>query len=180
MTSPKVTFANGDDASGMAMMLGGLLEDNLRDYPGRARVTSLARGDVVLTASDRDISVTLSLRGDEVVVANGPKPGAAVLAGPWLEMAKLCSGQVNPFRAVAQRDLSIRLGRRLDAVAAAGYALSIPASFYRDEDDDEEAHEQRRQQVVIAIAVVALAATTGVIVYRRRRATARASASSMR
>lgn len=164
MAVPRVTYANGDEASGMATMLGGLLEENLRDYPGRARVTALARGDVVLMASDRDISVTLSLRGDEVVVTNGATEGASVLAGPWLEMAKLCSGQVNPAKAVARRELSIRPKRGLNAVAAAGYALSIPPSFY----GDEEAMAQRRRQVVIAVA-----ATTGVVVavavLRRRR-----------
>lgn len=162
MPSPTVTFANGEEASGMATMLGSLLEENLRDYPGRARVASLARGDVVLTASDRDISVTLSFRGNEVVVTNGKAEGAAALAGPWLEMAKLCSGQVNPLKAVARRELTIEPRGRLDAMAAAGYVLSIPPSFYGDED----AIEQRRQQV--AIAAVVTTGTVVAVVYLRR------------
>lgn len=166
MLVPTVTFANGDDASGMAMMLGGLLEENLRDYPGRARVTSLARGDVVLTASDRDVSVTLSLKGDEVVVANGRIEGAPVLAGPWLEMAKLCSGQANPFKAVARRDLTIEFGGRMNAMAAAGYALSIPSSFYQDEDEAAASQQQRRR---VAIAVVAVTGTVVVVGLARRR-----------
>lgn len=176
MKSPNVIFADGDDASGMAMMLGGLLEENLRDYPGRARVTSLARGDVVLTASDRDVSVTLSLKGNEVVVANGKLEGAAVLAGPWLEMAKLCSGQANPFSAVARRELTIEFGGRLDAMAAAGYALSIPSSFYQDDDEAEASQKHHRR---VAIAVVAVTGTVVVVgLVRRRRRRARALASS--
>ena len=170
MALPNVTFADGDEASGMAVMLGGLLEDNLRDYPARARVTKLARGEVVLTASDRDISVTLSFRGGEVVIANGTTDGAAVLAGPWLEMAKLCSGQVNPVKALARRELTIQASGRLDAVAAAGYALSVPPSFY----GDEEAVAQRRRQVTIGVV-----ATTGAVVavvYLRRRRRARTDA----
>jgi hypothetical protein len=165
MESPTVTYADGDDASGMAVMLGGLLEDNMRDFPSRARVTKLARGEVVLTASDRDISVTLSFRGKEVVIANGPSEGATVLAGPWLEMAKLCSGQVNPVKAVARRELSIQPSGRLDAVAAAGYALSVPPSFY----GDEEAVEQRRRQVIIAVAATATLVVTVAYLRRRRR-----------
>ena len=168
MKSPTVTFADGDDASGMAMMLGGLLEENLRDYPGRARVTRLARGDIVLTASDRDVSVTLSLKGNEVVVANGTTEGAAVLAGPWLEMAKLCSGQANPFTAVARRELTIEFGGRLDAMAAAGYALSIPSSFYQD-DDEQEASQQRRRRVAIAVVVVTGTVVAVGLLRRRRR-----------
>lgn len=171
MPSPTVTFADGDEASGMATMLGGLLEENLRDYPGRARVASLARGDVVLTASDRDVSVTLSFRGHEVVVTNGKADGAAALAGPWLEMAKLCSGQVNPLKAVVRRELTIEPRGRLDAVAAAGYVLSIPPSFY----GDEEAVRQRRHRVVIAIAATTAAVVVVAYVRRRRRAHRRAA-----
>lgn len=159
MVAPTVTFADGDEASGMATMLGGLLEENIRDYQGRARVARIARGDVVLTASDRDVSVTLSFRGPEVVVRNGRAEGAAALAGPWLEMAKLCSGQVNPLRAVVRRELTIEPRGRLDAVAAAGFVLSIPQSFY--DDDAEAATRRRRQRRRIAVAVVV---TTGAVV----------------
>lgn len=170
MPSPIVTFADGDEASGMATMLGGLLEENLRDYPGRARVAGLARGDVVLTASDRDVSVTLSFRGREVVVINGKTEGAAALAGPWLEMAKLCSGQVNPLKAVMRRELMIEPRGRLDAMAAAGYVLSIPPSFY----GDEQAIKQRRRQVAVAATVTSAAVVT--VVYLRRRRVRRAQA----
>lgn len=164
--APVVTYADGDDASGMAVMLGGLLEDNLRDYPSRARASKLARGKVVLSASDRNISVTLSFQGDEVVISNGGAEGVSVLAGPWLEMAKLCSGQVNPAKAVARRELSIKPKRGLNAVAAAGYALSIPPSFY----GDEEAMAQRRRQVVIAVASAAGVVLVVAVIRRRRRA----------
>lgn len=164
MSGPEVTYADGDDASGMAIMLGGLLEDNLRDYPGRARAARLARGDVVMTASDRNISVTLSFRGDRVVVANGRVPGAAVLAGPWLAMAKLCSGQVNPLAAIARRELTIDPRGRPDAIAAASYVLSIPPSFY----GDEEAIRQRRVQVAVLILVALVLVLSVVYLWRRR------------
>lgn len=164
MAAPEVVLADGDEASGMATMLGGLLEENLRDYPGRARVAGLARGDVVLTASDRDISVTVSFRGDEVVVSNGPAEGAAALAGPWLEMAKLCSGQVNPVKALARRELTIDPRGRLDAVAAAGYVLSVPVSFYGDPEELAVLGRRRRRTAVAVVAV-----GTAVVVYRTRR-----------
>lgn len=162
---PVVTFADGDNASGMATMLGGLLEDNLRDYAGRARVARLARGDVVLTAADRGVSVTLSFRGDEVVVANGPTAGAATLAGPWLEMAKLCSGQVNPVRAVARRELTVEPRGGFSAIAAAGYVLSVPLSFYGDEEALRRQRRRRRTIVIAAVAAVGIAVT---VAYTRR------------
>ncbi len=166
MATPAVVLADGDEASGMATMLGGLLEENLRDYPGRARVAGLARGDVVLTASDRDISVTVSFRGDEVVVANGPAAGAAALSGPWLEMAKLCSGQVNPVKALARRELSIAPRGRLDAVAAAGYVLSVPVSFYGDAEALATLGRRRRRT---AVGVLVVGVAVVVLVRRRRR-----------
>jgi hypothetical protein len=164
MVAPAITFADGEEASGMAHMLGGLLEDNLRDYPSRARVAGLARGNVVLTASDRDVSVTLSFRGHEVVVANGSTERAPVLAGPWLEMAKLCSGQASPLGALARREVSITPRARLDTVAAAGYVLSVPPSFY----GDEAAVRQRRRQA-IGVGVVAVAAAVIIVCGLRRR-----------
>ncbi|MCZ7631425.1 MAG: hypothetical protein M5U19_21285 [Microthrixaceae bacterium] len=110
------------------------------------------------------------------MVTNGATEGAPVLAGPWLEMAKLCSGQVNPFKAVARRDLTVEFGPRLDAMAAAGYALSIPSSFYQDEDE-AAASQQRRRRVAIGVVVVASAVVAvGVMRRRRRRRSMRAVA----
>ena len=164
MSAPEVVLPAGDEASGLATMLADLLRDNMKDYPGRARVAALARGAVVMTASDRDISVTLSFRGREVVVTDGTASGAPVIAGPWLEMAKLCSGQLSPVKAVAQKQLVITPSAHgLTALAGAGYALSIPPSFY----GDEEAVAKRRRQTQITIAVV-----VGVVVliaWRRHR-----------
>ena len=128
----------------------------------RARVAALARGAVVMTASDRDISVTLSFRGREVVVTDGTASGAPVIAGPWLEMAKLCSGQLSPVKAVAQKQLVITPSAHgLTALAGAGYALSIPPSFY----GDEEAVAKRRRQTQITIAV---GGGVGVLIAGRR------------
>lgn len=164
MSAPEVVLPAGDEASGLATMLADLLRDNMKDYPGRARVAALARGAVVMTASDRDISVTLSFRGREVVVTDGTASGAPVIAGPWLEMAKLCSGQLSPVKAVAQKQLVITPSAHgLTALAGAGYALSIPPSFY----GDEEAVAKRRRQTQVTIAVV-----VGVVVliaWRRHR-----------
>lgn len=168
MSAPEVVLPAGDEASGLATMLADLLRDNMKDYPGRARAAALARGAVVMRASDRDISVTLSFHGREVVVTDGTASGAPVIAGPWLEMAKLCSGQLSPIKAVAQKQLVISPSAHgLTALAGAGYALSIPPSFY----GDEEAVAKRRRQTQITIAVV-----VGVVVliaWRRHRRHAR-------
>ena len=58
--APVVVVPGGEDASGMATMIAGLLADNVRDFPSRARAARLARGAVVLQATDRGFAVTLS------------------------------------------------------------------------------------------------------------------------
>lgn len=144
---PTVRLLGGDDSSGMATMLAGLLEDNVRDFPMRGRVASVARGDVVLRASDRDLAVTLSFGPGEVTVADGAAPGAPVLAGPWMEMTRLCSGQASPVAAIARGDVKVVRGRRMAVVPAVSFVCSVPASFYGDTS-------QRRRRLVVAAAAV--------------------------
>jgi hypothetical protein len=161
-----VNLAAGDDASGLACMLAALLEDNLRDFRGRSFVARHTRGDVVLLATDRDIAVTLSFRPGEVRVAEGAAPELAILAGDWLELTKLCSGQRSPFAAVASRDLRVTPGRGMRAAAGAGFALSVPKSFY---EENREAVARRRRLAVIA-SVIAATALAGAVVAARRLA----------
>ena len=142
-----------------------LLQDNLRDFRSRSLVARFTRGDVVLLASDRDIAVTLSFRPGEILIGDGAVPGAPVLAGEWLDMAKLCSGQRSPIAAVMAGELRITPGRGMLAAAAAGLALSVPKSFY--EEDSETL--VRRRGVVIALVLLAAVMVTACFVWRSRR-----------
>ena len=149
---PSVRLAAGDSASGLACMLASLLHDNLRDFRSRSLVARFTRGDVVLRATDRDIAVTLSFRPGEILIGDGAVPGAPVLAGEWLDLAKLCSGQRSPIAAVASGELRVTSGRGMLAAAGAGLALSVPKSFY---EEKRETLIRRRRAVVIALALLA-------------------------
>lgn len=148
---PRVVLRDGDDASGMATMLAELLRDNLRDFPRRARVAARTRGDLVLTASDRDLSITLSFGRDGIEVADGAAEGAPRMAGAWLEMSRVCSGRVSPLRALAGRDLKLSWGRHIWVVPAGGFVLSVPASFYGDTS-------VTRRRWLIALTIVSVVA----------------------
>ncbi|MBI2168418.1 MAG: hypothetical protein HYU28_02800 [Actinobacteria bacterium] len=145
-----VRLADGDDASGLAVMVADLLADNVREFRGRAAVARVARGDLVLNASDRDVSVTLSFRPGEVVVSNGAAEGAPVLAGPWLDMAGVCSGRTSPVAALLRRRLRVTRGDRMSVVPAGGFTLSVPASFYGESN-------RRRRILVAGVALLLLA-----------------------
>lgn len=164
--APTVRLASGDEASGFATMIGDLLADNLRDFRGRRRVAARTRGDVALEAADRDIAITLSFNGGEVVVSEGAVEGAPVMSGPWLEMAKVCSGRLSPVRAVASGKLRLSRYDRPGRVAAAGFALSVPLAFY-----EPELAARRRRNTIWAAAGVSTAAgaAVAVAVWRRRR-----------
>lgn len=155
-TKPAVRLAAGDDASGMAVMLGDLLADNLRDYPTRSRVARSVRGPVVMTAADHDRSITVRFNGPEIVIEEGATPGAASMAGPWLDLAAICSGGLSPMQAMREKQIEVNNMRRADLLAAAGYVMSVPASYYRDDDETERIRKQRMTiaAVVVTILVV--------------------------
>lgn len=160
---PNVRLEAGDDASGFATMIGDLIADNLRDYAGRRRVARLAKGDVVLSATDKTAEITISFLGDEIVVREGAVPGGSLLAGPWVEMAKLCSGRLNPVRALASGALNVEVRNQPALITATGYVMSVPPSYYGD--------TSRRRNVAIAIGATAVvgAAVGGVVWYRHSR-----------
>jgi len=163
MTRPQVVRAAGDEASGLASMIADLLEQNIGDFPLRARAVALTRGAVVLTASDQDLSVTLQFGEGRVIVRDGAVPGAPALAGTWLEMAKVCSGQISTLAAVRERTIRVTPGHNPLALAGAGFALSVPPSFY---EDDAARRARHRRATLITLAV---AAGVLVVLLARRR-----------
>jgi hypothetical protein len=170
-----VRLASADAHSGLADMLASLLEDNVRDFRTRALAARLARGDVVLRAEDRDLAVTLSFRPGEVVVRDGTAPGAPVLAGEWLELARMCSGQRSPVAAVASGELRVTGLRGMRAATGAGVALSVPKSFY---EADPSAFRRRRAAMLVLLVLGATAALGAAAALRagarRRRTSGRA------
>ena len=164
--SVAVELAAGNEASGLACMLASLLEDNVRDFRSRSLAARLTRGDVVLLASDRGVAVTLSFRPGEILVEQGAVPGAPVLAGKWLDLTKVCSGQRSPIAAIAARELRVTTGRGMRVAAGAGVALSVPRSFYEDKG---EVLARRRRVVIIASVVLTAVLVTGIVFGRRRR-----------
>lgn len=162
--APSVQLAAGDEASGMASMLGELLADNLRDFPARARVARLVRGPVVMTAADHNRSITVRFAGKVITIEEGATPGAPCMAGQWLDLAKVCSGGLSPFQAVKERKVQVQNLARADLLAAAGFVMSVPASYYG------EVKRVARWQIVVGVLVILVVAMTIAALWRRRHA----------
>lgn len=161
MSRPEVRLGAGEEeASGLACMVASLLQDNVRDFRTRAAAARYTRGEVVLRASDADMSVTLSFQPGQVVVEEGARAATAMLEGEWLHMAALCSGQRSVLAALASGELRLRRGHGLRTAAGAGMALSVPPSFY-----GSDGRSRRRHTARVAVAVLAAAAL--VVAWRR-------------
>ncbi len=117
----------------MAAMVADLIEANMAGSPRRARAVSGTQGNVVLSADDRGLSVTVSFHRERVSVVGSSLGDAPVLAGSWMDMARVCSGRCSPARLVLRRRLRVRLRRPLRPLLVAAYVLKVPRSTYSKE-----------------------------------------------
>lgn len=75
---PEVVLASGDEASGLATMLGTLLAQNVERHPEKYRDFRSVNAAVVFDISDLGSAVTLSFWGDTCTVHEGE------VGEPWL------------------------------------------------------------------------------------------------
>ncbi len=159
---PCLVLLDGEQASELAVMVGGLMEENLRDFPSRQRVAARVRGAVVLTASDRDASVTLRFGPGVIEVLDGTEPGAPIISGPWLTLTQTCSGQGSPLQAWRRGELRVQNHLNASLAAVVLFVLSMPASFYGEA-------RNRRSLVSLAVGAVGLGAVVALVAAARRR-----------
>jgi hypothetical protein len=69
----RVRFVD-DEPSGLALMVGGLIQQNLERDPGRAR--HLDGSVVAIVAPDADVAISIRLGPGEIEVADGVRPDA--------------------------------------------------------------------------------------------------------
>lgn len=67
----EVVLAEGDDASGLASMMGTLLAQNVERAPQKFEDFRRVESDVLIDVSDLDEAITLSFRGDRCTIHNG-------------------------------------------------------------------------------------------------------------
>lgn len=76
--SVPIEYADGDDASGFARMLGGLIEANVGSRPEKRRDFEALRARVGIFVTDIGEGVTLDFGGGHLVVRNGLQSGRDV------------------------------------------------------------------------------------------------------
>jgi hypothetical protein len=73
-----VEYAEGDDASAFARMLGGLIEANVTSRPEKRRDLDRLQARVGVYVTDIEEGVTLDFQGGHLVVRGGLEPGRDV------------------------------------------------------------------------------------------------------
>jgi hypothetical protein len=76
--SDRVEYADGDDASAFAQMLGGLIEANIGSRPEKRRDFDSLKARIGFFVTDIGEAVTLDFGGGHLIVRNGLGPGRDV------------------------------------------------------------------------------------------------------
>lgn len=104
----RVRIKRGEELNGLGVMLKEILDKNLRD-PGKYRSIRNLNATVVIKETSSGVAVTLNFRGGEIEIQNDAvdKPTAYMEAG-FENLAYVCSGQLNPIKAMLMGKLKSR------------------------------------------------------------------------
>jgi hypothetical protein len=115
-----VEYAEGEDASAFAQMLGGLIEANVTQRPEKRRDFDRLQARVGIEVTDIDEGITLDFQGGHLVVGNGLGSGRAVTiradADTVMELSNLrigFAGMPNYLDATGRRVVGRMLSRKL-------------------------------------------------------------------
>lgn len=102
-----VSTVEGERLNGLGMMLVQYLEQNLAEFEQKARRALRLRGRVSVEV-EKGVATTVSFLGDRILVENGVCRNPDLhIRGSYLVLAKILSGQANPFREIARGSLKL-------------------------------------------------------------------------
>ena len=100
-------------SSGLALMTGQYLEQILAATPAKQRRVRSLRGRLALEATDADVVITVSFRGDRIDIEDGAVPPLdAYVGGPYVALIDLLAGRANPLVEHLRRRLRVRSSLR--------------------------------------------------------------------
>jgi len=108
-----VHLLQGEASSGLALMTGQYLEQILAATPAKQRRARSLRGRLALEATDADVVITVSFRGDRIDIEDGAVPPLdAYVGGPYVALIDLLAGRANPLVEHLRRRLRVRSSLR--------------------------------------------------------------------
>ncbi len=93
----RVTLAAGEEASGLASMIGQYIEQILAESPKKRREAAALRGRLGLRAREGDVAVCIVLDEGGIVIEEGLTDPDAVIAGKVEFLMHVLAGRRNPI-----------------------------------------------------------------------------------
>ncbi len=105
MTKTEVIVEAGEDASGLAMLIAGVLEENLKD-PKRDRKAARFRARAVIELTDMDIAVTLIFEEGTIRIVEGKDDAYDLYLGAdYLTLADVTARRISAMKAMRAKKL---------------------------------------------------------------------------
>jgi len=93
---PSVSLVAGDQASGLANMIGQYLEQILNDSPEKRAEAVALRGRLGLRAREGDVAVTVEFSDGGIVIEEGLREPDAIVGGEVEYLLHVLAGRANP------------------------------------------------------------------------------------
>ncbi len=102
-----VRYSDKESVNGLGMMMGQYLEQNLAEFDDKVR-QALKLNICTSIEVDKGVSSTICFNKNEIIIENGISNRADLyLKSPYLLLADVLSGKVNPFMEVIKGNLKI-------------------------------------------------------------------------
>ena len=113
----------GDEASGLANIIGQYLEQSLSDSTEKRAEALSLRGRFGLRAREGDVAVTIVFDGETIAIEEGLQDPDAVIGGDIEFLMHIMAGRANPGWELLSRNMTIGLGVRRPMFAYQAYSL---------------------------------------------------------
>ena len=118
-----VRLIAGEQASGLANIVGQYLEQLLGDSPRKRFEAAALRGSLGLLAREGDVAITIVFSDDGIRIEEGLSGPDAVISGEVEALMHVLAGRANPAWAVAARSMAFRPGLRQPLFVYRAYKL---------------------------------------------------------
>lgn len=118
-----VTIVAGEEASGLANIIGQYLEQLLAELPEKRAEAAALRGRLGLRAREGDVAVTIVFEEDGITIEEGLTQPEAVVSGEVEFLMHVLAGRANPAWEVCRRTMAVRPGLRRPLFGYRAYRL---------------------------------------------------------
>lgn len=118
-----VTLVAGDEASGLANIIGQYVEQLLGDSAEKRREAAALRGRLGLSAREGDVAVTLVFTDEGIAIEEGLVEPDAFIRGDVEFLMHVLAGRANPAWEMLGRTVTIRPGTQQPLFAYRAYRL---------------------------------------------------------